>query len=339
MKQVTLKQIAETLNISVATVSKALKDYYDVSPKTKKRVKELAEKLNYTPNSLAVNFRTNETKTIGLIIPELVHHFFSNVIKGITSEAEKENYYVVIVHSNESYELEKKQLKLLASKRVDGILIALSNKTFRFDHIEKVINNGTPVVLFDKIAKGLDCSKVLIDDKRAAYNATQYLINIGCKKIAHIRGPLIPQNSIDRFLGYKKALEDHDIEYQSSLVYTCNEVTFDEGYDFAEQILNEHPEIDGIFVITDLVATGVITKYNELGIDVPEQISIVGFSNWFMSRAISPSLTTIDQPGFEMGVKAMAQLIKEIKSTKENIPLKHVTINLPTDLIIRESTK
>ncbi len=339
MSDVTLKHIAETLNISVSTVSKALKDYYDVSPKTKKRVKELAKELNYTPNSLAVNFRTKETKTIGLIIPEIVHHFFSSVINGITAEAEKENYLVIIVHSNESLELEKKQLQLLMSKRVDGILMALSNSTVRFEHVKNALDKGTSIVLFDKIGKGLNCSKVLIDDRKAAYQATEYLIKTGCKKIAHIRGPLIPLNSIDRFLGYKKALEDYNLEYDSSLIYTCDDVTFDEGYNFAERMINEHPDIDGVFVITDLVATGVITKFNELGVKIPEQVSIVGFSNWFMSRAITPSLTTIDQPGFGIGAMAFKQLIKEIKCIKEDIPFEFETINLPTSLVVRRSTK
>lgn len=338
MGDVTLKQIAETLGLSVGTVSKALKGYSDISSKTKKRVKELAKKLNYVPNSLAVNFRTKATKTIGLIIPEVVHHFFSNVVKGIIEAAEKENYSVIILQSNESLELEKKHLKLLIDKHVDGILISLSNTTIRYEHINSILSKGIPIVLFDKIAKTVNCSKVIIDDREAAYKATNHLIERGCKKIAHIRGPLAPQNAIDRFLGYKKALKDNNIEYKNSLVYVCEEVSFEEGLRFTEQIVKEHPDVDGIFAITDLVATGVITKLNELNIKVPQQISVIGFSNWFVSKAVTPSLTTVDQPGFTMGAKAFKRLFKEIKKKRKKKPINFKTICLPTSLVVRKST-
>lgn len=211
MKNITLKEIATTLGISITTVSKALKDYSDVSEKTKKAVKELAEKLNYTPNSFAVNLRTKESKTIGLIIPEVTHHFFSNIIKSIIDAAEKNGYLVIILQSNESLELEKKQVDLLINKRVDGILISLSNESNNDSHIQDILNRKIPLVMFDKIAKLAKCSKVVIDDQKAGFDATQHLIDKGCRKIAHIRGPLNPQNSIDRYLGYKKALETNGI--------------------------------------------------------------------------------------------------------------------------------
>jgi LacI family transcriptional regulator len=205
MKNITLKEIASTLGISITTVSKALKDYSDVSEKTKKAVKDLASNLNYTPNSFAVNLRTKESKTIGLIIPEVTHHFFSNIIKAIIDEAEKNGYLVIILQSNESLELEKKQVDLLINKRVDGILISLSNESNNDSHIKQILNRKVPLVMFDKITKLAKCSKVVIDDQKAGFDATQHLIDKGCKKIAHIRGPLNPQNSIDRYLGYKKA--------------------------------------------------------------------------------------------------------------------------------------
>ena len=165
---VTLKEIAEKLGISVTTVSKALKEYPDVSKRTRKLVRETASMLNYKPNSFAVNLRTKESKTIGLIIPEIVHHFFSSVIKGIISQAEKKGYLVITLQSNESYELEKKQIDLLISKRVDGILISLANGTGDYKHLTEIIENDTPLVMFDKIAKVVKCSKVIIDDFRKA---------------------------------------------------------------------------------------------------------------------------------------------------------------------------
>jgi LacI family transcriptional regulator len=337
---VTLKQIAEELGISVATVSKALKEYSDVSKRTRALVRETAHRLNYKPNSFAVNLRTKESKTIGIIIPEIVHHFFSSVIKGIVSQAEKKGYLVIMLQSNESYDLEKKQLDLLISKRVDGILISLANGTGNFDHIKNVISQDIPLVMFDKIAKVVNCSKVIIDDRKAAYMATQYLINIGCKKIAHFRGPLLPQNSIDRFLGYKQALLDNNIKYDSSLVYIneCSDKSFEEGKKNAKQLLKDHKDVDGIFINTDLVAIGAMTLFLEKGIKIPEQINIVGFSNWFMSSVISPSLTTVDQPGFKMGKKAFKILYKEMMAKKKNKNFDYKQVVLDTELVIRDST-
>ncbi|MTE26834.1 LacI family DNA-binding transcriptional regulator [Winogradskyella ouciana] len=339
MKPVTLKQIAETLGISITTASKALKDYPDVSKKTKRLVKELAETLNYKPNAFAVTLRTKESKTIGLIVPEVVHHFFSSVIKGIIAQAEKKGYLVIILQSNESYELEKKQIDLLLSKRVDGVLISLANGTGDFKHLNDLMVQDVPLVMFDKIAKIVNCSKVIINDRKAAYTATQHLIDNGCKRIAHFRGPLLPQNSIDRFLGYKQALVDNNVPYDPSLVYILDDMSFDEGKYFAEKLLKDHKDVDGIFINTDLVAIGAITKFNEMGIKIPDDISIVGFSNWFMSSVINPRLTTIDQPGYKMGKTAFKLLYKEIKKKKENLPPNFKTVELQTELIIRESTK
>ncbi len=340
MKPVTLREIANRLNISVTTVSKALKDYPDVSPKTKSLVKELATTLNYKPNAFAVNLRTSESKTIGLIIPVIVHHFFSNVIKGIVAQAEKKGYLVIILQSNESYELEKKQIDLLMNQRVDGIIISLANNTLDFKHLTDVINSNKPLVMIDKIAKIVNCSKVIIDDRKAAYNATQHLIDIGCKRIAHFRGSLLPQNSIDRFLGYRKALSDNGIEYDPSLIYICecDDNSFEEGKANARLLMQEHKDVDGIFINTDLVAIGAISEFNKAGIKIPEEIAIVGFSNWFMSSIISPSLSTIDQPGVKMGKAAFKQLYKEIQLMKKNEPINYQQIVLNTKLIKRNST-
>lgn len=340
MKPVTLKEIAEILGISITTVSKALKDYPDVSKKTKRLVKETAATLNYKPNAFAVNLRTSESKTIGIIIPEVVHHFFSSVIKGIIAQAEKKGYLVIILQSNESFELEKKQIDLLLSKRVDGILMSLANGTVNFNHLNDIIEADTPLVLFDKIAKVVKCSKVIIDDRKAAYTATKHLIDIGCKKIAHFRGPLLPQNSIDRFLGYKQALTDHNIPYNPSLVYICNcsDKSFEEGKESARKLLKDHNDVDGIFINTDLVAIGALTEFNKQGIIVPDDIAVVGFSNWFMSSVISPTLSTIDQPGYDMGKTSFKLLYKEIKQRKKKEPVTFKTVELPTELVVRESS-
>jgi LacI family transcriptional regulator len=338
MKDITLKEIATKLGISITTVSKALKNYPDVSEKTKKSVIELAQHLHYTPNSFAVNLRTKESKTIGLIIPEVVHHFFSNVVNAIIDQAEKSGYLVIILQSNETLALEKKQVELLINKRVDGIIMSLSNESNNDDHIKEIMNRKIPFVMFDKIAKLSKCSKVIIDDQKAAFNAVQHLIDNGCKKIVHIRGPLNPQNSIDRYIGYKKALEKNNIPFDAKLVYTCENVTFEEGRVFAEQIIEEHSDVDGIFAITDLVAVGVLAYFNENKINVPEQIAIIGFSNWFMSQVLTPKLSTVDQPSHEMGIASFNLLLEEMNCHKEGVPFTPKTLELETTVIIRESS-
>jgi LacI family transcriptional regulator len=338
MKETTLKQIAEILGISITTVSKALKNYPDVSEKTKKSVLDLANSLQYTPNSFAVNLRTKESKTIGLIIPEVVHHFFSSVVNGIIAEAEKNGYLVIILQSNESLELEKKQVELLLNKRVDGIILSLSNESNDDLHLKEIIRKQIPLVQFDKIAKLIPSSKVIINDQKAAFEATEHLIQRGCKKIAHIRGPINPQNAIDRFLGYKKAVEKNHIPFDPKLVYTCKNVTFEEGKEFAEQIIKDHPDVDGIFVITDLVAVGVLAYFNENNINVPQQVKIIGFSNWFMSQVITPKLSTVDQPSYEMGVQSFNLLLEEMNANKEMKSFTPKTIELTTTIIERDSS-
>ncbi len=339
MNSAKLTDIASALGISVTTVSKALKGYADVSETTRAKVLETAKTMNYKPNANAVYLRTNETKTIGVIIPTMVHHFFSLVLNGILEEAENSGYLVIILQSNEKYEIEKKQLDLLLQKRVDGVLISLTNETDDFTHINETIKNNTPVVLFDKIAKTVNCSKVIINDRKAAYDAVTNLINKGYKRIAHFRGSYVPQNSIDRFLGYKKALEDHNIVYDPTLIYLCdNNADLEDGYSNAKKLVQEHTDVDAVFAITDLVAIGIIKYLNEKKIKIPEQIAVFGFSNWYMSSVISPTLSTIEQPGFDIGQRATSLLIDEIRKNKAKIPVIHQIVEIPTFIIEREST-
>ncbi|PJB12992.1 MAG: LacI family transcriptional regulator [Flavobacteriales bacterium CG_4_9_14_3_um_filter_40_17] len=339
MHDVTLKQIAEILNISITTASKALKDYKDVSPKTRIAVRNLAEKLNFKPNTTALNLRNKESKTIGLLIPEIVHHFFSNVINGVIVEAENHGYLVIVLISNDSYELEKRQVELLLDKRVDGILVSLAGSTIETSHIKQILKKEVHLVMFDKISNDINCSKIIIDDQKAAFQATEKLILSGCKKIAHFKGPDGPKTSLDRFLGYKDALEKHHLSYHSDLVYTSKHVSLEDGWAYMEQALEEHPDLDGIFTITDLVAAGALRYCQENLIAVPDKISIMGFSNWFVSGLMTPSLSTVDQPGFEMGKVAFLQLLKEIELKKNQQTIEPETIIIPTSIVIRQSTK
>ncbi len=300
---------------------------------------ELASSLNYKPNAFAQSLRNQESKIIGLIIPKIVHHFFSNIIDGVINSASEQGYLVIILQTEESYEKEKKQLQLLVDKNIDGILLSLSDMTVQYDHIKEIINQGTPIVLYDKITKSIDCSKVIIDDKKAAFNATEYLIKTGCRKIAHVRGPLKPQTTIDRFTGYKLALETYNIPFDNSLIYLTENLSFEDGYHAAEKILEDHPDVDGVFAFTDLVATGVLVRLNELGIGIPDQISIMGFSNWFLSKITSPSLTTVDQPGYNMGRKAFKLLYNELHQIKNGEPVRQEIVEVSTKIIPRNSTK
>lgn len=339
MHEVTLKQIAEILNISVTTVSKALKNYKDVSPKTKAAVLNLAEKLNYKPNPVALNLRNRETKIIGLIVPEVVHHFFSNITHGVVEEAEKHGYLVITLISNDSYELEKQQIELLLDKRVDGILVSMAGSTTNTQHIKGVQKKGVPLVMFDKVSNEINCSQVIIDDIKAAYEATHYMLSSGCKKIVHFKGPDGPKTSSDRLEGYKKALEGYGIKFSEKWVYTSHHVTIEDGFSLMDKALKDHPDVDGVFCITDLVAAGAQQFCSQYKIKVPEQISIMGFSNWLISGLMNPSLSTVDQPGYEMGVRAAKLLIEEIDYKKKDEKVFPQKIVLPTSLKIRQSTK
>ena len=338
MIKTTLKEIAQSLGISISTVSKALKDYPDVSEETKRKVLQMAESVNYSPNVFAQSLRSKESKTIGVIIPNMVHYFFSNIIEAILKEAERKGYMVIIMQSNEDFNLETKQVDLLLNKGVDGILISLSDNTNNFKHLQKIKDYDIPLVLFDKITKLIDCSKVKIDDIKASYNAVSYLINKGYKRIAYFRGDLNPQNCIDRFLGYKKALQDHDIEFDSSLVYLCPNANFDDGYANAKKLVeNDSKEVDAICAISDLTAIGVINYLNEKQIRIPEQIAVFGFSNWFMSSVITPTLSSIEQHASDMGEKSAKVLFYEIDCKHKGIDVEHQKIIIDTDLIIRNS--
>lgn len=242
------------------------------------------------------------------------------------------------MQSNEDYNLEKKQVDLLLNKGVDGILISLSDNTNNFKHLQKIINYDIPLVLFDKIAKVINCSKVVIDDMKASYDAVTFLINKGYKRIAYFRGDLNPQNSIDRFLGYKKALKDNNIKFDSSLVYLCKYCSFDEGYENTKTLIaKENNTVDAIYTAADLLAIGAINYLNHKKIQIPEQIAVLGFSNWFMSSVITPSLSSIEQNAYKMGEKSIDTLLHEIDSKQKGVPIDHQKIIIDTELIIRNS--
>ncbi|MDB4186552.1 LacI family transcriptional regulator [Flavobacteriaceae bacterium] len=338
MKNLTLKDIAAALNLSITTVSKALKDYPDVNTNTKERVKAYAKKVNFIPNAHAAFLRTQQSKLIGVVIPRLNHFFFSNVLRGIMKAAEEEDYMVIVLSSDESYELEKKQINRLLQQNVDGILLSIADSTHDTKHIDAIIEQKIPLIFFDKYSKLSNCSSVVINDQKAAFNAVEHLIKQGKKNIAHLRGPLLPQNSIDRFLGYRKALEQYGLEYRKEWVFTCDQISNEEGYAYTQEIIEKHPEIDAIFAVADMPAVGAIKCLNEQKIVIPDQIAVMGFSNWRISNLVTPTLSTVNQPGIEMGEKAFELFYKEQQLIKKGESVVYEKIELDTKLIIRQSS-
>jgi LacI family transcriptional regulator len=336
--QVTIKDIARELGISPSTVSRALKDHPDISPETKKAVNALAEKLNYQPNIVALNLRQRKTNTIGIIIPEIVHFFFSTVISGIEDIAYQAGYNVIIAQSNESYQREVTDMKALFNSRVDGMLLSLSRETTNFDHIDSIINKGVPIVFFDRVYDSPRCSKVVVDDYSGAKEAVLHLIDQGCQRIAHLIASPNLKISADRLRGYQDALKERNMEAKPELVAHCKAGTFEEGKRVTMELLSMQPRPDAIFATNDPLAMGSVMAIKDRALRIPKDIAIVGFSNWFFGELLEPSLTTVDQPGFEMGQEAARILIKHIEMKEKNQEAVHETKILRTKLVIRNSS-
>jgi LacI family transcriptional regulator len=337
--QVTIKDIARELGISPSTVSRALKDHPDISPETKKAVNELAERLNYQPNVVALSLRSSKTNTIGVIIPEIVHFFFSTVISGIEDIAYSAGYNIIITQSNESLAREKSDLKALFNSRVDGMLMSISRETVDFEHIDNILSKGMPIVFFDRVYDTPGSSKVIVDDHVGAKEAVQHLIEQGCKRIAHLEGPPNLTISKQRLSGYADALKEAGLKYDENLIVLCPKGTTEEGRLAAEKLLNLKNPPDGIFASNDPAAMGAVQAIKQKGLRIPDDVAIVGFSNWFYSSMMEPPLSSVDQPGFEMGQEAARILIRhiELKAKKKDLPPPEVKV-LKTRLIIRESS-
>jgi LacI family transcriptional regulator len=337
--QVTIKDIARELGISPSTVSRALKDHPDISPETKKAVNALAEKLNYQPNIVALSLRQSKTNTIGVIIPEIVHFFFSTVISGIEDVAYSAGYNVILAQSNESLQREKTDTKALFNSRVDGMLMSISRETTDFDHIESVLAKGVPMVFFDRVYDNPQLSKVLVDDFEGAKEATLHLIDQGCKHIAHLEGPPNLTISKQRLEGYLEALKQHKMPVHKELIVPCPFGSIEEGKIATEKLLGMKNPPDAIFASNDPAAMGSMQAIKAKGLRIPKDIAVAGFSNWMFSAMMEPPLTTVDQPGFEMGQEAARLLIRHIEmKEKDDVEIVPETKILKTRLIIREST-
>lgn len=333
-RQVTIKDIAEKLGISTSTVSRALKDHPDISKKTRQAVQELSKLLGYKPNLIALNLKNSRTNTIGLIVPEIQHFFFSTIINGIEEVAYQNNYNVLVVQSNESYLREVLNTQALLANRVDGMLVSFAKETKDFSHFQQVIDNEIPMVFFDRVLDNFHADSVMVDDYSGAYNAVTHLISKGCKRIACYTSPQHLILSQKRLEGYKNALLHHNMPYDTNLVYACD--TLDAAMKISLSILKKVDRPDGIFAVNDMTAVGVIKVAKKMGIRIPEDLKVVGFENSKSAEICEPELTSVDQFGFELGKKATSILLERIKSnTFEYEPKKHV---LKTKLIIRESS-
>ena len=337
-KKISIKDLAIQLGLSVSTVSKALNGYPDINHRTKERVIRLANELHYFPNQQAVNFRKKSTKIIGLILPQINHFYFSKIIDSIIDLAGSDDFNVIVKPTFENLNNEKKALLDLVKLNVDGILISLSDETRFPDHLIEISNYGIPIVEFDKISKLSPFDKVVTNDQDAAKKAVAHLLSRGRKTIAHLRGPLLSQNSIDRYLGYKSAISDAGLTFDEDLVIQVLPNNLTESQRSFDRLFKKRKDIDAIFAITDIAAIAAIRALQSQSIDVPGQVSVVGFSNWQLSRLTTPPLTTIDQNAFEMARVSYQKLLENMNESSRETMRDKETIFVKTELIIRNSS-
>ncbi|WP_035567964.1 LacI family DNA-binding transcriptional regulator [Hymenobacter sp. IS2118] len=339
MKRATLRDIARELGVTVATVSRALKDYPDISLATKQAVLATAERLNYTPNPLAVKLRQQAYKVVGVVVPDIVHPFFSDVISGIVDVVEELGYHVILSQSNESYEKEIRVTQMLHATGVDGLLVCLSNETVAVDHLRALQDYDLPVVLFDKTSAELAASSVVTNDFQGAYDATAHLLDQGYTRVAHIKGPTHPENTRQRFAGYQAALTAYGLPFRPEYVAECQAVTHAEGAAFAQQFMRLPEPPDAIFAVSDSVAIGAITALKEMGRRVPEDVAVIGFSDWAVCELLTPSVSSVAQPAYAIGRRASELLLREIQQLRDEQPVEHSRVVLDAVLKVRASSQ
>ena len=332
---VKIKDLAKQLNLSVATISKALKDSHEISPETKQRVFELAKKLNYTPNPYASSLRKHSSKTIAVVLPEVADSFFSLAINGIESVAHDKGYHVLIYLTHESFEREEAILKEFQSGRVDGILMSVSGETCTSDHVKEVIAAGMPLVFFDRVCEDVETAKIITDDFESSYNATNHLIRMGCKKVMYLSA--LPSLSINlkRIEGYKKALTDNAIESTDADIISCNSDA-EGNYKIIRNLLDNKDKPDGLIASVEKLTTPVYLACRDLNLSIPGNIKVISFTNLPAALILTPTLTTVTQHAFEMGKTAASVLFKALEKSSYN--LKKETVIVPSVLNTRNSS-
>lgn len=336
-KKITLKQLANELAVSVSTVSKALRNSNEISMDTRDKIQAFAKLYNYKPNNIAISLKNKRTKNIGVIIPEIVHHFFTTVISGIEKVANAKGYNVIVCLSDESFDKEVINMEMLANGSIDGFIISLTKETQLkrdFHHLKEVIYQGMPLVMFDRVTDEIYCDKVVIDDAQAAYQAVSYLVNSGCKKIALISTADYVSVGKLRTLGYLNALEDAGIAANEELILKIENM---DTCLVEIKHLFKKQTFEAVFAVNELFAVIAMKIAQKKGYKIPQDLSFIGFTDGILSKYATPTLTTIAQHGMEMGEKAATMLIEKLENpyAEEYIRTEVIT----TSLILRESTK
>jgi len=334
-EKTTIHDIAEKLNITASTVSRALKDHPRISEATKKAVLKVAQNLNYQPNHIAAALRNGRSNIIGIIVPTADRSFFSSVVRGIEEIANTASYNVMICQTYDQYKKEVATVEALMNARVDGIIASIAKESENFDHYRKLKEKGIPLILFDRSNDELEVSNVIIDDNLGAFKAVEHLIQQGCTRIAHFTSVKKVSIYRERYRGYREALEANGIPFDESLVIESN-LQLEDGRQSMEKLLSLPKRPDGIFSSSDYGAMGALQVLKEKGIQVPKEIAIVGFSNESFTLFSEPTLTTVDQHSMRMGNAAAEIFLEQIANgSKLFIPKKTV---LKPDLIIRNSS-
>ena len=337
-RKITLKQIAKELDVSISTVSKSLRNSLEIGEETRLKVQAFAKFYNYKPNNIALSLKNRKTKVIGIIIPEIVHHFFSTVITGIEHVANENGYSVIICLSDDSFDKEVLNMEMLANGSIDGFIMSLSKETqFKgdFHHISEVINQGMPVVMFDRVTNEILCDKVIIDDQRAAYEAVQNLIDKGRKKIALVTTVDYVSVGKLRTDGYVKALLDNGIAFDENLIIKIEDI---DTCEITIGKLLEDKAIDAVFAVNELFAVTIIKTANKIGLNVPKDLAVIAFTDGIISKYSTPTISTVSQNGIKMGNKAAKMLIERLESKEEEEDENYKTEIIETHLIEREST-
>lgn len=337
-RKVTLKQIAKELDVSISTVSKSLRDSPEISEDTRQKVQAFAKLYNYKPNNIALSLKNRKSKTICIIIPEIIHHFFATVISGVERVANEKGYNVIICLSDESFDKEVLNMEMLANGSIDGFIMSLSKETQQkrdFHHISEVISQGMPVVMFDRVTNDILCDKVIIDDNLAAFDATQYLIDRGFKNIGLISTVDYVSVGKLRTEGYLKALKSNDIKFNENFVIKIEDT---DNFESQIETLIVNNNLDALFAVNEIFAVTAIKIATRLGKNVPKDISIIGFTDGIISKYSSPSITTVSQNGIKMGEKAAKMLIEKLEIEEEEYEEQYKTEIVETELVEREST-
>ena len=346
-RKITLKQIARELDVSISTVSKALRNSEEISADTIEKVQAFAKLYNYKPNNIALSLKNRRTKKIGVIIPEIVHHFFSNVIKGIEKVANKHGYNVIVALSNESFDKEVLNMEMLANGSIDGFILSISKETLMlkdYHHFRETINQGMPIVMFDRVVNDINCDKVIVDDFDGAKNAVKIMIDGGSKHIGIITTKDYVSVGSLRTNGYLSALQLSGIEASDQLILKVEdgldtEENSDKLYKTIQSLFDNNPKMDGVFAVNELFALIAMKVAHERGINIPEQMQVIGFTNGVLSKYATPSLTTVSQHAQQIGEQAAYLLIERLEKDENLEEEGWKTVIVKTDVVERDSTK